>query len=158
LFQRGILGDDGVSSRWPEDSVQATTTLAERKAPVRQMLAGRLLLAVQLYAAGTYLITTVAQYGLFRGAEPWLTGALSAEGAANPLAILFVVPGYYITLLSGPVFALAALWGAATTAARWAHLNTRSRTWSIAATALCVALFIFGLTPVGRDMAVWVAG
>jgi hypothetical protein len=148
-----------MSFEWLEDGVQATTTVArEPRAPVRHTVAGRVLLAVQLYVAGTYFITTIAQYALFRGAEPWLTHALSPEGAANPLAVLFVVPGYYITVLSGPVFATAALWGAAAAAARWAHLGTRARAWSAGGVALCVALFVFGLTPLGKAMAVWVAG
>jgi hypothetical protein len=56
------------------------------------------------------------------------------------------------------VFALAALSGGAMTSARWAQLGRTGRVCGLSGVVACAGLFVFGLTSLGNDMSVWVAG
>jgi hypothetical protein len=142
-------------------------TAEETEAPARRAVGVKLLIGLQLFVVVDYLLTAVGPYLLYYGIpgkplggphdDVWLIDALSTGGSANPLLWIFGVPGYFITVLGGPIAALLALSGAATAASNWDDLPSRTRGWLLAGIALCVAFFFFGLTPLGKDLAIWVA-
>jgi hypothetical protein len=109
-----------------------------------------LLVAVQLFVAGDYLLTALL-------ASPGSARAAAQNGPlGDPLDWLWAL-GYFITTLSGPVMALLAILGGAQIASHWADRRSRPMKWLLAGTALCVALFILGLTPAGRELSGWTA-
>ena len=118
----------------------------------------RLLVAVQLFVIGDYLLTALfsrqlAGTPIGRGELP---GAFAADGG-DPTAWLWLA-GYYITILAGPITALLAILGGAQLASRWQHRRTPAIAWLLGGTALCAAAFVLSLTAAGRDMASWTTG
>jgi hypothetical protein len=118
----------------------------------------RLLVAIQLFVIGDYLLTALFSRQLVGtpAGRGELAGPL-AVGSGDPTSWLWLT-GYYITILAGPITALLAILGGAQLASRWQQRRTRTVAWLFGGTALCAAAFVLSLTAAGRDMASWTTG
>jgi hypothetical protein len=88
------------------------------------------LCALQLAVAGNFLLTTVL--------------APRGSGGYAPLS--------FLTVLTGPVTALLAILGGAQVASRWHERRSRPVLALAAGTAICALVFVFTLTPAGREL------
>jgi hypothetical protein len=88
------------------------------------------LCALQLAVAGNFLLTPI----------------LAPSGSGD------YVPLSFLTVLTGPVTALLAILGGAHVASRWNELRSRPVLALAAGTAACALVFVFTLTPAGREL------
>jgi hypothetical protein len=136
--------------------VATSEVIGRSEAPTRvRDVRARLLVAVQLFVIGDYVLTALFSRQL--EGTPVGRGELPgsfATGSGDPTGWLWLA-GYYITILAGPVTALLAILGGAQLASRWPLRRTRTVAWLVGGTALCVAAFMLSLTEAGRDMASW---
>ena len=113
-------------------------------------------IVLQVWSLAAYVVTGPVPY-VWRGAAyPDLLERGVPEWLIAIPGLLLIAPGFWIAALGAVPAALLSAVGGVTWALCRSLVSARLNGWLLAGTGLSIALTVFALTPLGRDIQIWV--
>ena len=113
-------------------------------------------IVLQVWSLAAYVFTGPVPYLWREAAYPDLLERGVPEWLLAIPALLLIVPGFWIAVFGSVWGAFLFVAGGVTWALCRSVVSARLNGWLLAGTGLSIALTVFALTPLGRDIQIWV--